>query len=382
MRKQPVIHTTQLNPDPDVVDLGVGQPQLGLLPLDLIRRAAEKRLSENDPSALQYGAEQGDGYFLLALADFLTQGYGMPVDAANLFVTTGASQGLDLLATLLTQNGDTIFVEEPSYFLALRIFQDHHLRVVGIPTDSAGILTEALEDALAREHPRFLYMIPTFQNPSGATATAERRARLAELSRVHDFTLIADEVYHLLYFDTPPPLPMAAYTDRGRIISLGSFSKILAPGLRLGWIQASRPVIEQLVISGLLDSSGGLNPFTSALVRVLLEEGWQQEHLAALRATYRARAAAMSEALRRELGGSISFQEPRGGYFFWLKLPEGMDADKLLPAAERHKVGFRAGSKFSSRENLHEYIRLCFAYYDIPQLVEGVARLRRAIEDA
>lgn len=379
MNRPGAIHTMQLNPDPEVIDLGVGQPQVALLPLDLLRVSAARRLGQDDPSLLQYGAEQGDGFFRLALARFLSQGYGLPVDMESLFITAGASQGLDLIATLLAASGDTVFVEEPSYFLALRILADHGLKVVGVPADADGIIPEALEAELERQQPRFLYTIPTFQNPTGATLTEARRARLAELSRAYDFTIVADEVYHLLHFDALPPPPLAAYLDRGNIVSLGSFSKILAPGLRLGWIQAAPALIDRLTHCGLLDSSGGLSPFTSGIVRIALEEGWVDRYLITLRATYRARAAAMSEALHREAGSAVQFQAPRGGYFFWCELNEALDAVALLPAAERRKVGYRPGVRFSSRDALHNYLRLSFAYYDIPALQEGVRRLARVV---
>jgi 2-aminoadipate transaminase len=379
MNKPILVQTTQINLDPDVIDLGVGQPQLALLPLDLIQKAATERLAQGDASFLQYGAEQGDGFFRLALADFLTRGYGLTVEADDLFITNGASQGLDLVATLLAGRGDTVFVEEPSYFLALRILADHRLKLVGIPTDAHGLVVDALEEELKRQRPAFLYTIPTYQNPTTTTQTRARRERLAELSRAYDFAVVADEVYHFLNFGAPPPPPLAAYVGRGNIVSLGSFSKILAPGLRLGWIQTAPPMIERLTTSGLLDSSGGLNPFTSALVRAVLEKGWQAEHLAQLKNTYRTRATAMSAALHRELGEIAQWEEPEGGFFFWLRLPETMDALRLLSVAERHKVGYRPGVKFSSQQGWQNYLRLCFAFYDTPALVEGVARLKRVL---
>jgi DNA-binding transcriptional MocR family regulator len=195
-----------------------------------------------------------------------------------------------------------------------------------------------------------------------------------------DFTVVADEVYHLLSFGSPPPIPLGGYCDDGYVLSLGSFSKILAPGLRLGWIQASREMIERLTRCGLLDSSGGLNPFTSALVRVVIEEGWQQQHIDKLRVVYRDRAAAMGRALHRELDGAARFDEPQGGYFYWLRLAEEIDTLALEAAATQHKVGYRAGPRFSSRAGLRNCLRISFAYYEIPELEEGVARLARLLK--
>lgn len=373
------VQTTQMIDDPAVIDLGVGQPQLSLLPLERIRQAAEIRFAQNDPTFLQYGAEQGDGYLRQGLAHLLTEQYGFPVFPKNLFITNGASLGLDLTCTLFAKPGDTIFIEEPSYFLALRIFADHHLRLVSIPVDENGLVVEALEQELKKVRPTFLYTVSAFQNPSGYTLSEERRARLAQLSRENGFLIIADEVYHLLNFSAELPRPFAAYTEEGNIISLGSFSKILAPGLRLGWIQTDPQRAKAFAACGLLDSGGGLNPFTSAIVRGLVETGGLKANIEHLCTTYQARAASMDAALRKYIPGAV-YQVPRGGYFFWIRLPDGRDAEALMKRAEKFQVSFRPGVRFSSRGALRDYARLCFAYYEADQLAEGIARLGRALE--
>ena len=284
-----------------MIDLGVGDPDFSLLPLDMLRRAAEACFARNDPAFLQYGAEQGNGYFRMALAGFLSRGYGFLVDPDTLFVTNGISNALDLICAHFTRPGDTIFVEEPTYFLALRIFADHDLRIIPVQTDENGLVIEALEEKLVQAQPKFLYIVPTFQNPGGHTLTDERRERLVRLSQVYDFLIVADEVYHFLNYSNQQIKPFAAYTDRETVISLNSFSKILAPGLRLGWMQAHPDKIKRLVTSGLLDSGGGLNPFTSAIVRELIEAGDLEQNIAGLINVYRSRLAAMDTALRREL---------------------------------------------------------------------------------
>lgn len=372
--------TTQSAAPAGVIDFGVGHPAAELLPRTILQEAAAQRLAQPDASLLQYGLEQGDAYFRLALAEFLTRHGLGPLGYEDLFVTCGASLALDLICTLYTQPGDTVLVEEPTYFLALRIFADHRLRVLSIPCDEQGLRLDTLAETLAHERPALLYVIPTHQNPSGATLPLARRQRLVELAQAHDFLIVADEVYHLLsYGVTSPPPALASFAAGGRVLSLGSFSKILAPGLRLGWVQAAPNHIARLVQSGLLDSGGGLNPFTSGLVRVALEEGRQDAYLAQLKTTYAARSAALNAALRRELGGQVHFVEPQGGYFFWLRLAEGLDATALLARAQAYGVGFRPGVRFSSRDGLHNYLRLSFAYYEEPQLAEGAARLARLL---
>ncbi len=375
----PAMQTVQIESREDFIDLGVGQPAFYLLPLRTIQQAAQHWLSRGDAAYLQYGAEQGDGYFRQVLAQFLSNGYGFPVDADRLFVTSGASQAVDLICTLFAPPGSVVFVEEPSYFLMLRLFEDHRLRVVSVPTDEQGLIVEALEEPLAKLRPALLYLIPTFQNPTSVTLPRARRERLVELSREHDFLIVADEVYHFLNYTVTPPSSFAAYTEGGHVISVGSFSKILAPGLRLGWVHAETAIVRRMVQSGLLDSGGGLNPFTSGLVRSVLELDLEQPYLEDLRSTYRQRIAVMDAALQQHLP-EAAYAQPQGGYFFWLRLPNDIDAEALLPRANKVKVGYRPGIRFSSQGGLRNYVRLSFAFYESEVLAEGVRRLAQAIE--
>jgi DNA-binding transcriptional MocR family regulator len=373
------LRTIQAQTSGDTINFSFGIPGPSLLPLEAIREAAEHRLSQGDPAPLQYGYEQGDAYFRRALGKFLGEKYRTPVDPDELFVSNGVSQALDLICTLHTRQGDLIFVEEPSYPLALRIFADHRLRVVSLPMDDRGLVVSELEERLLHGRPVLLYTVPTHQNPAGATLPLERRRRLLELSQEHGFLILADEVYHPLSYTEEPPPPMASFISEGPVFSLGSFSKILAPGLRLGWVQASRKLLEPLVSCGMLDSGGGLNPFTSSVVRSFLELGFQEEHLEKLKGVYRKRLEAVESLLADELAGSVSYRVPRGGFFFWLKLTDGTDAEELLAAAQRHKVGFIPGIRFSSRQGLRNRLRLSFSYYEEERLQEGVHRLAEAI---
>ena len=364
---------------PDVIDLGLGDPSLSLLPLELMREAAQVRLSQDDNSFLQYGAEQGDGHFRLALAGFLTRGYGFEVSPESLFVTNGISGALDVICTIFTKAADTIFVEEPTYFLALRIFKDHHLNVVSVDTDENGLSLESLEEKLAESHPKLLYLIPTFHNPTGATLSQERREQLVQLAIEHDFIIVADEVYHLLSYTRTPPKSFAAYIDVENVIALGSFSKILAPGLRLGWLQAHPETVKRFNTCGLLDSSGGLNPFTSAIVREVIECGGLEDNLNRLIEFYRARLHVMHLAVQEHLS-NVHYAIPHGGYFFWLRLPEGIDARELRKRAGSFHVDFRPGTLFSSRNGLKDQVRLCFVHYEEDKIEEGIQRLEQCLD--
>ncbi len=362
-----------------MIDLGIGQPSPWLLPVEAIEESSADHARRRDPRLLAYGFEQGDGGFRNALARMLEPIYGAAVDPDHLLVTNGASQAIDLVCTLFTTAGDVIFVEEPTYFLVRKIFADHRLKPVALPMDGDGLSIEALEAELKRTHPAFLYTIPTYHNPSSTSLSAARRLQLAELSRRYELLVVADEVYHPLSYASAPPPPMAGFSLTANIISLGSFSKILAPGLRLGWLQASPAIIERMVHCGLLDSGGGLNPFTSGVVCSAIELGLLAEHLALLRRTYSERLAAMCAALREQLSGRIAFQQPEGGFFIWVKMPEGTDTGKLLRRARAKQVEFMPGPSFSSRQGLKNYLRLSFAFYDTPDLIQGVERLSGVI---
>ncbi len=376
------LRTSQIKSAPDLINFGFGQPGFDLLPARLMRDAAQQRLDGVDSSFLNYGLEQGDEHFRHALAHFLTDGYDEPVDPAQLFVTAGASNGLDLTCSLFTKSGDVVFAAEPTYFLALRIFEDHGLRVRPVPTDEDGLDMDALADMLRHERPALLYTIPTFQNPGGMTLPFARRQRLVELAAEYDFFVVADEVYHLLNYTATPPAPLAHFINHAggighdHVISLGSFSKILAPGLRLGWIQAGNRLTSRFATCGLVDSGGGLNPFTSALVATALQEGWQQQYLADLRQTYARRIEVMDSALRAQMDGTARYTRPDGGFFFWLGLSSKIDSEQLLTTAlEQYRVGFQPGGRFSSVDGLRNYIRLSFAFYGEDEIRTGVDRL-------
>jgi 2-aminoadipate transaminase len=368
---------TDALPPGDMIDFGNGQPALPLLPLRALRTAAEHAFAQGDATLLQYGVDPGDEGFRESLAAFLARRYAAPVEARQLMVSAGISQALDLVCTRFTRPGDTIFVEEPTYFLALDIFRDHGLNVVGIPIDDDGLRIDALRDALTRHRPSLLYTIPSFQNPSGATMSADRREQLLAISRTHDLLVVADEVYQLLDFGVAPPPPLATYPSADRVLSLGSFSKICAPGLRLGWIHGAAALLDTLTRSGVVQSGGGLNPFASGVVRSLIDLGLADTVLDTLRRAHAAHAVVLCDALR-EMMPRATFVEPRGGYFVWLQLPAEVSAAVLLPVATAHGVTFHPGARFLGREGFGQLARLSFAHYTAEELVEGVRRLARA----
>jgi DNA-binding transcriptional MocR family regulator len=368
-----------------VIDLGLGQPNNAILPVDYIRRAAAMQFNDS-PEFLQYGAEWGDGYHRLALAEFLTEAYATKVSPEQLFSTNGNSQALEMLSTVLAKPGDVVIVEEPTYFLAFQMFRDHGLEIRGVPVDDDGVVVAAVDAAVidVRNQGKtvaFVYTIPAFQNPTGITMSEQRRRDLVALAAESNVLVVADEVYHLLQFgrDKMPP-PMSAFVDDGPILSLGTFSKILAPGMRLGWIHGSVERLAALADSGLILSGGGLNPVTSSLATAIMRMGWQQEYLEWLRATFARRSSTMVAALREHLPASVHFDVPDGGYFVWLRLPHDADGATLRAAAKQGGVDVRHGALFSPTGVLRNHLRLSYAYYEDDEIAEGVRRLGLALE--
>ena len=366
------------------------RPRLGtpVAPPAPDRHAAPRR--RNRPlrrraNPLQYGATQGYGPLLHSLAEFLSAqpSYTSAVSPDELFLTAGASQAIDHATTLFTQTCDTVFVEEPTYYLIQSIFEDHGLNVVAFPPTGDGLRTDALQAMLESPdtpRPSMLYIIPTYQNPSGSVLPANRRRELVELARKHRFIVIADEVYHLLHYAEPPPPPIASFddSDDGCVLSLGSFSKILAPGLRSGWMHARPPLIRRFANAGLTISGGGLNHFTSTLVHAVLQQGMLRDNIVNLRRTYSERVNAMSDALHQRLGDAVEFTAPGGGYFFWLTFTDGADADALLPVAQEHGVNYRPRLRFTASGAFPTALRLAFALYEPDMLAEGIRRLAAA----
>lgn len=379
MREPPADRATQVQSVPGVVDLGVGQPQDAILPVDLIARAMRATSATAQRLGLPYGPERGAGFARVALADFLTEQYGIAMVAEQLLISNGNSQAIDLCCAALTTPGDVVFVEEPTYFLALRIFADHGLRVVGIAVDDEGLRIDALEAQLAKYSPRMVYVIPTGQNPTGSSMPTERRRQLVELARKHEFLVLADDAYQLLHYRDPVPEPLAAHVDSDVVVSLGTFSKILAPGLRLGWIQSSETLLDVLAARGQLVSGGGLNPFTSALITSVLEDGGMVAYLEDLRRTLFGRLQVMDETLQAHIPSDVTYRRPDAGYFFWLRLPELIDTTAFLPVARAAGVGFQPGPVFSTNEQHTNCLRLSFAFYDEPALRTAVASLGQCL---
>jgi len=364
---------------PGIVEFTWGHPDLALFPTEGLARAATLALARDDRAELCYGAVQGPGCLIQQLCTWLGQREGRAIPQERMFIAGGLSQGLDLLCTLYTRPGDAILVDSPTYHLALRVFRDHGLELIPVAGDADGLRPDALADVLAvlRREPRqarFLYLVPNFGNPTGATLPLARRQAIAALAQEAGLTILEDDVYRHLWFDAPPPPPLSDLAP-DHVIRLGSFSKLLAPGLRVGWLIAPPEVVRRCAGSGLLDSGGGISHFAAHVVAAFMELGLFDAHVDLLRAAYRARRDLFCAALTRHLPDGCQWQVPGGGFFVWVRLPEGMDAEALLPQAEAAGVSFVPGVRFCADGGGKSYIRLAFTLLSPNELEEGAKRL-------
>ncbi len=367
-----------------VIDLAWGHPGPDLLPVDALRASIDGALRRYGADALNYGASVGPGPLLEWLVGHVAAIDARAPDEADLLVTAGASQGLDLVCTVLTKPGDVCLVPSPTYHLALGILRDHLLEVEPVATDEAGVLPDAVADALARlrregRRARLMYVVPTFGNPTGTTLPVERRRALVELATEAGLLLVEDDVYRELAYGSPPPPSLWSLAPPGTVVRLGSFSKTLAPGLRLGWLTADGPTVERLADAGLLASGGGINHLVAVAVAEHARAGAYAANVERLRPALADRRDALVTGLREHLPGA-SFAVPEGGYFVWLRLPGGLDARALLPIAEREGTSYLPGAVFAvDGEGDRSAVRLAFSCYAPDELVEAARRLGAAV---
>jgi 2-aminoadipate transaminase len=363
---------------PDVISLAGGLPAADLLPRDRIARAAADALT--DPATVQYGETAGLARLRGAIAAHETGRLDRPVRAADVVVTSGSQQALDLLARAVVDPGDAVVVEDPAYVGALQVFQAAGARLVPIGLDGAGMRVDQLAEALAGGlRPRLVHTVSSFHNPRGVTLADDRRRELAALADRYGFLVVEDDPYGLLAFDGAAPRPVAAHGER--VVRLGSASKVLAPALRVGWLTGPGEVCAavELLRQG-ADLCG--STLTQAVAAELLADGpWFAAHLATLRRAGAARAAAFTAAVA-ELLPSARCSVPTGGMFCWLEFPEGTDTAAALPRALDAGVGFVPGPAFAVAEPLAAAARCCFASHPEGELREAVRRLATVLDPA
>ena len=356
-----------------VISLAGGLPSPDTFPVEAMREACARVLREHPREALQYAASEGYAPLREWVAAQMAA-QGLRVDAAQVLITTGSQQGLDLVGKVLIDAGSRVAVEAPTYLGALQAFAPYEPDVVTVPCDADGPLPEALGVALGA---RFLYALPNFQNPSGRCMGEARRAALADAARALRLPIVEDNPYGDLWFDAPPPAPLAARWAEGTVY-LGSFSKVLAPGLRLGYVVAPAALGAKLLQAKQaadLHSPG----FNQRVIFEVVRDGFLRDHVPTIRARYKAHRDAMRAALEAHMPEGCHWSVPSGGMFFWVELPAGVDATALLPAAVELGMAYVPGAAFFASDAKANTLRLSFVTVAPAEIERGVALLAQAL---
>jgi 2-aminoadipate transaminase len=369
---------------PGIISFAGGLPSPKTFPVAEFASACATVLQKDAHAALQYAASEG----YAPLREMVAAALPWDVDPARVLITTGSQQGLDLIAKVLIDAGSRVLVETPTYLGALQAFAPMEPSIVSIASDDQGLQVSDLEARhAAGEKPRFLYVLPNFQNPTGRTMSEERRQALVRSAAALGLPIVEDNPYGDLWFDQPPPLPLTARNPDG-CIYLGSFSKVLAPGLRLGFLVAPASVYPKLLQAKQaadLHSPG----FNQRMIAEVMKDGFLERHVPTIRALYRAQRDAMLAALAREMptldeadaDNRVQWNTPEGGMFLWLRLPRGMDAVELLSRAVDKGVAFVPGLAFFADQPDPRCLRLSFVTASAAEIDRGIAALAQAVRE-
>ena len=362
---------------PGIISFAGGLPSPKTFPIQAFAEACSTVLATDGRAALQYAASEGYG----PLREWVATSLPWSIDPAQVLITTGSQQALDLIGKILIDKGSRVLVETPTYLGALQAFTPMEPEFASVSSDAQGIDVQDLAATAANgEAPRFLYVLPNFQNPTGNSMSEARRAALSAAAIGLDLPIVEDNPYGDLWFDTPPPLPLTARNPDG-CIYMGSFSKTLAPGLRLGFLVAPKGLYPKLLQA---KQAADLHTpsFNQRIVAEVLKGGFLDRHVPTIRALYKAQRDAMLAALDTHLADvGVQWNTPAGGMFLWLKLPPGMDAVALLPQAVARNVAYVPGAAFYSGTADPGTLRLSFVTASVAEINEGVAALSQVLKD-
>ena len=367
---------------PEVVSLAGGMPNIADLPREALGRAVDRLITERGTQAMQYGSGQGEPFMREKIVEVMAEEQ-IHAHADDIVVSCGSQQALDLVTRVFCDPGDVVLAEGPSYVGALGTFRAYQSQVVHVAMDDAGIDPVALRAALvslkaAGKRVKFLYTIPNFQNPTGVTQTVERRRELIAIAREHDLLIIEDNPYGLLTLDAEP-LPALRSMDADNVVYLGSFSKIFAPGYRVGWALAPHAVREKLVLT---QEAATLCPpvFSQFAIATYLDEFDWRGQITVYRDMYRERRDAMLKGLTEHMLPGTTWTHPDGGFFVWVTLPEGLDSQAMLPRAVTARVAYTPGTAFYADGLGSRNMRLSFCFPTPESIYEGTRRLGEVLE--
>ena len=362
---------------PDIISFAGGLPSPQAFPVQEFREAFDKVMSEHPRAALQYSSSEG----FAPLREWVAASLPWQVHPDQVLITTGSQQALDLVGKVMLDMGSRVMTQTPTYLGALQAFSVFEPEVIGLPNDDQGVQIAAMEREQLRYGARFLYPLPTFQNPTGLTLSASRREELASSLNALGLPVVEDNPYGELWFDNPPPAPISSLLPE-QSLYLGSFSKVLAPGLRLGYVVAPDHVYPKLLQAKQAADLHSPTLNQRLAYEVLSRPGFLDGHLQRTRQLYRDQCQAMLDALRRHMPEGVTWNVPRGGMFLWLRLPEGLDSTHMLPLAVQHGVAYVPGAAFYDTGADVRTLRLSFVTASMEEIDQGIAQLARTVNEA
>ena len=367
--------------DPNMISLAAGNPSAASFPIEKIRAISEQIFLTCPVEALQYSVTEGYAPLRAQVARRLKERFSIGTDSDDVIITTGGQQGIDLTAKVLCNEGDTVICENPSFIGALNAFRSYNAKLVGVDVEPDGINVEMLEKAL-RENPRtkLIYLIPTFQNPSGVTMSYEKRRAVMALAEKYNTVILEDNPYGELRFDGEDVPTLKSMDTNGRVLYCSSFSKILSAGMRVGFVCGNRELIQKIVVVKQVNDVH-TNIFFQMLASKFIEIYGLDEHIASIRALYRAKSSLMIGELEKNFGDTLTFVRPQGGLFIWCTLPEGYDSALFTRRALENMVAVVAGNTFSpDKDAVSRSFRLNYSTPSDEQIIEGVARLKKTFD--
>jgi 2-aminoadipate transaminase len=384
MKRSEIRQLLKVTRRPDVISFAGGLPATETFPVKDLEDISCQILREKGAVALQYGPTEGEMPLREEIAKWLSK-EKPAIKPENILITTGSQQGLDIVSRVFLDPQDIVIVELPTYIGGLQAFSAHRARMIGVPQDDHGMRVDLLERTLAKlaaknKKPKFIYVVPDFQNPSGVTLSQERRKRLLELVYQHEIPIVEDSPYRDLRFMGQPVPAIYSLDTQNQVIVLGTFSKLLCPGLRVAWIMASTEWMDRMVVAK--QSMDLCSPsFTQLIVAEYLRRGLLPAQIENIRKLYARKREVMLEALNKYMPKGVKWTQPEGGLFLWIKLPKKMSATELFPKAIENKVAYVIGSAFHCNGKGHNTMRINFSYPSEQQIDEGIKRLAKMIKE-
>ncbi len=379
MKSSVIRETLKLTQKPGVISFGGGLPAPELFPREELAEISQKILIEQGDKALQYSTTEGYAPLRQYLANRMEK-FGIKVSADEIMITGGSQQGLDMCGRVFLDLGDTVVSARPTYLGAIQAFNAYFPKYATLPSDDDGMTVDGLKEILETNNPRMIYIVPTFQNPDGRTIPENRRERILELAKLYGVPVIEDDPYSELVYEGTIPTHLKAMAPDS-VVMLGTFSKLLAPGLRIAWLVAPPEVIDRFVR---MKQGADLhtNTFAQYLIYEFVKDGGLDKHIKRIKELYAKRLRVMIEAMERHFPSGVKFTRPNGGLFLWVELPANVNTTELLPKAVEKNVAYIPGSAFYPDGGGHNTMRLNYSKPTESEIEEGIKRLAEVFKEA